>query len=144
MEFNPRFMITWLEMLCLFSSFGWNWQAGGTEWAINDSNLLYLWSQLDGWIEINKFPHFLLWMLLKIFHNWWFIFCTMHLHSLLFSIQPPSLIYDNLYSFLLIIEIYIARETTDPGYWVYNLNQISDSSYRLNTLGPLCLCNVYK
>ena len=46
----------------------------------------------------------------------------------------------------------IARGTTDPGYWVYNLNHVSDwnwfeiiltakvySSYELNTLGPLCL-----
>ena len=46
----------------------------------------------------------------------------------------------------------IARGTTDPGYWVYNLNHVSDwdqfeiilaekdySSYGLNTLGPLCL-----
>ena len=46
----------------------------------------------------------------------------------------------------------IARGTTDPGYWVYNLNHFSDwnqfeiilaekdhSSYGLNTLGPLCL-----
>ena len=46
----------------------------------------------------------------------------------------------------------IARGTTDPGYWVRNLNDLSqpkwfqidfsqkhDSSYRLNTLGPLCL-----
>ena len=46
----------------------------------------------------------------------------------------------------------IARGTTDPGYWVYNLNHVSDwnwfeiilaekvySSHGLNTLGPLCL-----
>ena len=46
----------------------------------------------------------------------------------------------------------IARGTTDPGYWVHNLNDLfqpksfqtyfsqkNDSSYRLNTLGPLCL-----
>ena len=46
----------------------------------------------------------------------------------------------------------IARGTTDPGYWVRNLNDLfqpklfqielsqkHDSSYRLNTLGPLCL-----
>ena len=46
----------------------------------------------------------------------------------------------------------IARGTTDPGYWVHNLNKLfqlklfqinfsqkHDSSYRLNTLGPLCL-----
>ena len=46
----------------------------------------------------------------------------------------------------------IARGTTDPGYWVYNLNHFSDwnqfesisdekvySSFELNTLGPLCL-----
>ena len=46
----------------------------------------------------------------------------------------------------------IAWGTTDPGYWVYNLNHVSDwnqfeiilaekdhSSYGLNTLGPLCL-----
>ena len=46
----------------------------------------------------------------------------------------------------------IARGTTDPGYWVHNLNDLfqpkcfqidlsqkHDSSYRLNTLGPLCL-----
>ena len=51
----------------------------------------------------------------------------------------------------------IARGTTDPGYWVYNLNHISDlnqfenilaekdhSSYRLNTLGPLCLWQCFK
>ena len=46
----------------------------------------------------------------------------------------------------------IARGTTDAGYWVRNLNDLfqpkwfqidfsqkHDSSYRLNTLGPLCL-----
>ena len=46
----------------------------------------------------------------------------------------------------------INRGTTDPGYWVYNLNHVFDwnkfeiilaekdhSSYGLNTLGPLCL-----
>ena len=46
----------------------------------------------------------------------------------------------------------IARGTTDPGYWVCNLNDVFQpklfqigfsqklvSSYRLNTLGPLCL-----
>ena len=46
----------------------------------------------------------------------------------------------------------IARGTTDPGYWVRNLNDLfqsklfefdfnqkHDLSYRLNTLGPLCL-----
>ena len=46
----------------------------------------------------------------------------------------------------------IARGTTDPGYWVYNMNHFSGwyeleillaqrdySSYGLNTLGPLCL-----
>ena len=46
----------------------------------------------------------------------------------------------------------IARGTTDPGYWVQNLNKLfhlkyfqidfsqqNDSSYKLNTLGPLCL-----
>ena len=46
----------------------------------------------------------------------------------------------------------IARTTTDPGYWVLNLNDLfqlkcfqidlsqkHDSSYRLTTLGPLCL-----
>ena len=58
----------------------------------------------------------------------------------------------------------IARGTTDPGYWVYNLNNVSDwnwfeiilaekvySSYGLNTLGPLCLwqcflisCDIFK
>ena len=48
--------------------------------------------------------------------------------------------------------INIARGTTDPGYWVQNLNNLSlarsisnwfksknDSSHRLNTLCPLCL-----
>ena len=51
----------------------------------------------------------------------------------------------------------IARGTTDPGYWVYNLNHVSDwnqfanilaekdhSSYGLNTLGPLCLWQCFK
>ena len=46
----------------------------------------------------------------------------------------------------------IARGTTDPGYWVYDLNNLSDwnkfeiisaekdhSSFELNTLSPLCL-----
>ena len=48
--------------------------------------------------------------------------------------------------------INIARGTTDPGYWVQDLNKLfplklfqinfshkHDSSYRLNALGPLCL-----
>ena len=52
----------------------------------------------------------------------------------------------------MILKINIARGTTDPGYWVYNLNHVSDwnqfesisdekvySSFELNTLGPLCL-----
>ena len=50
------------------------------------------------------------------------------------------------------MRVNIARGTTDPGYWVYNLNHVTDwnqfeiisteidhSSYVLNTLGPLCL-----
>ena len=58
--------------------------------------------------------------------------------------------YDNYKHILL--DINIARGTTDPGYWVYNLNHFSEwnkfeiimaekdhSSYGLNTLGPLCL-----
>ena len=50
----------------------------------------------------------------------------------------------------------IARGTTDPGYWVRNLSNLSAkivpnwfsskyySSYRLNTLGPLCLWQCFK
>ena len=51
-----------------------------------------------------------------------------------------------------LMQVNIARGTTDPGYWVHNLNYLfqpkvfsihisekDDSSHRLNTLGPLCL-----
>ena len=51
----------------------------------------------------------------------------------------------------------IARGTTDPGYWVYYLNNFSDwnqfemildekdyLSFELNTLGPLCLWQCFK
>ena len=52
----------------------------------------------------------------------------------------------------LVITLNIARGTTDPGYWVYNLNYLFDniefifilaaeifSSFRLNSICPLCL-----
>ena len=49
-------------------------------------------------------------------------------------------------------KINIARGTTDPGYWVYNLNNVSEiilaekvySSCGLNTLGPLCLWQCFQ
>ena len=109
------------------------------------------------------------WNFENLFKDWGFSFASWHTFAFICicncsipSICWKSKIYHSNYSIkdnfkpcLLTFDIQhqnIARGTTDPGYWVYNLNHVSDwnkfeiilaekdhSSYGLNTLGPLCL-----